>query len=73
LVLALVGVAHALGKEIVAEGVETTAQADFLREQGCQLLQGFLYSPAVPAEELEHRYRSGMKYVRASESQAVEA
>jgi diguanylate cyclase (GGDEF)-like protein len=73
LLRALVGVAHALGKEIVAEGVETTAQADFLREQGCQLLQGFLYSPAVPAEELEHRYRSGMKYVRASESQAVEA
>jgi diguanylate cyclase (GGDEF)-like protein len=75
LLQALVGVAHALGKEIVAEGVETEAQANFLRAQGCQLLQGFLYSQAVPAEELERRYRDTgrLSCERNSVSNAVEA
>ena len=36
----------------VAEGVETQAQAALLARQGCQLLQGYLYSPPVPAETL---------------------
>ncbi|GAA4502517.1 EAL domain-containing response regulator [Pseudaeromonas paramecii] len=40
----------------VAEGVETQAQADLLANQGCQLLQGYLYSPPVPAETLLARW-----------------
>ncbi|WP_164549832.1 putative bifunctional diguanylate cyclase/phosphodiesterase, partial [Altericroceibacterium xinjiangense] len=36
----------------VAEGVETAAQADHLRSRGCDFGQGFLYSPAVPAERV---------------------
>ncbi len=39
-----------LGLEVVAEGVETKAQATFLREHGCGLMQGYLLSPAVPSE-----------------------
>lgn len=45
--------AHALGLGVVGEGVETREQAELLREQGCDELQGFLFSPAVPAEEFE--------------------
>ena len=33
---------------VVAEGVETQGQVNRLFEQGCQLMQGFLFSPAVP-------------------------
>jgi EAL domain-containing protein (putative c-di-GMP-specific phosphodiesterase class I) len=37
---------------VVAEGVENEAQRAFLAAHGCDELQGFLFSPAVPAEEL---------------------
>jgi EAL domain-containing protein (putative c-di-GMP-specific phosphodiesterase class I) len=42
-----------LGLEVVAEGVETTAQADFLRSEGCHELQGFLFSKPLPKEAFE--------------------
>ena len=48
---AIIAMAHGLRLKVVAEGVETREQADFLRERGCDELQGFLFSPAVPAEE----------------------
>ncbi len=47
---AVVRIGHLLGKEVIAEGVETAAQAASLRAIGCQLGQGFLFSPAVPPE-----------------------
>jgi EAL domain-containing protein (putative c-di-GMP-specific phosphodiesterase class I) len=37
---------------VIAEGVETEAQRDFLRERGCHLMQGYLFSRPVPAEEI---------------------
>jgi diguanylate cyclase (GGDEF)-like protein len=47
----VVDLAHALGLEVVAEGVETPAQLDFLLGCGCDLAQGFLLGrPAEPAE-----------------------
>jgi EAL domain-containing protein (putative c-di-GMP-specific phosphodiesterase class I) len=42
-----------LGLSVVAEGVETEAQRDFLEAEGCHLYQGYLYSPAVTAVQLE--------------------
>lgn len=42
--------AHDIGLEVVAEGVETEAQLDFLREHGCDRVQGFLFGRALPIE-----------------------
>jgi len=49
---ATVALGHNLGLEIVAEGVETIAQRDFLAELGCDVLQGYLYSRPLPATEI---------------------
>ena len=45
----IISLAHALGVDIVAEGVENRAQRDALGHLGCTHLQGYLYSPAMPA------------------------
>jgi EAL domain-containing protein (putative c-di-GMP-specific phosphodiesterase class I) len=48
-----------LRQEIVAEGVETHAQMNFLRNLGCDQLQGYLFSPPVAPEAFEHLLRQG--------------
>jgi EAL domain-containing protein (putative c-di-GMP-specific phosphodiesterase class I) len=48
-VTALLAMAHGLGLDVVAEGVETPDQEAFLRRHGCGLVQGFLFSRAVDA------------------------
>lgn len=50
---AIISLGHALGKELVAEGVETKEQRDLLLGMGCDVLQGFLYSPPIPADRFE--------------------
>jgi EAL domain-containing protein (putative c-di-GMP-specific phosphodiesterase class I) len=40
-----------MGLGVVAEGVETEAQLEQLRELGCDSAQGYLFSPAVPGEQ----------------------
>jgi diguanylate cyclase (GGDEF)-like protein len=50
---AIIAMAHSLHLEVVAEGVETQEQMAFLRERGCDEVQGFLFSPAVTAAEFE--------------------
>ena len=49
---AIVALAAALDKRVVAEGVETEAQATLLRELGVDELQGYLFSAPVPVEAL---------------------
>lgn len=51
IVRAIISLAHSLRLRVVAEGVETAEQLEFLRNLGCDQYQGFHYSPAVPAEE----------------------
>lgn len=53
----IIAIAHSLGITMVAEGVETEAQEAFLREAGVQLAQGWLYSPALPADAFMAFYR----------------
>jgi len=49
----IIAIAHTLRLKVLAEGVENEAQLDFLQTQGCDLYQGYLTSPPLPAEEFE--------------------
>jgi diguanylate cyclase (GGDEF)-like protein len=51
IVRAIISLAHSLRLRVVAEGVETPQQLEFLRELGCDQYQGYFCSPAVPAKE----------------------
>ena len=67
IVRSLIVMAHNLGLEVIAEGVETQAQAEFLLGEGCEEAQGFLYGEPLSAIEFE-------KYLRARQltNKAVE-
>jgi EAL domain-containing protein (putative c-di-GMP-specific phosphodiesterase class I) len=51
-----IGLAHALGLEAIAEGVETREQYDTLRTNGCDLMQGYLWSPPLPPNVFAERF-----------------
>jgi diguanylate cyclase (GGDEF)-like protein/PAS domain S-box-containing protein len=51
---AIIAMSHNLKLAVVAEGVESQFQLDFMRRKGCDTIQGFFYSPAVPAEKAAH-------------------
>lgn len=53
IVSAIVRMAHDLGKAVTAEGIETEAQRDFLRELSCDAGQGYLFGRPMPADEIE--------------------
>jgi len=53
LVKAMIALAHTLEMTVVAEGVETPAQASALRRYGCELVQGFLFSRPIPVEDID--------------------
>jgi diguanylate cyclase len=48
---AIVAMAHSFGMTVIAEGVETVAQLDFLKALGCEDFQGYLFSKPVPADQ----------------------
>jgi len=58
IVAAITGIAHGLGKMVIAEGVETKRQADILGQLGCETMQGFLFSPPMLPAELKQWARS---------------
>ena len=49
-----------LGMRTIAEGVETKEQADFLRDAGCDIAQGYYYSKPVPTDEFERLLKEGV-------------
>jgi diguanylate cyclase (GGDEF)-like protein/PAS domain S-box-containing protein len=59
IVNAIVSLAHNLGMEVIAEGIETAAQLEALRALRCKRGQGFLFSKPLPAEEVERLMASG--------------
>jgi diguanylate cyclase (GGDEF)-like protein len=58
-VTAIIALAHSLNKEVVAEGVETAAQLQFLRENGCRVIQGYLFSRPLPEDKIREMLRDG--------------
>ncbi len=55
----IIALVHSLGKEVIAEGVETSEQAQRLAMLGCDEAQGYHYSRPVPAAQIEALMRSG--------------
>jgi diguanylate cyclase (GGDEF)-like protein/PAS domain S-box-containing protein len=58
IVRSLIAMAHNLGLEVIAEGVETSAQADFLINEQCEEAQGYLYAKPLPESEFEAYLRT---------------
>jgi diguanylate cyclase (GGDEF)-like protein/PAS domain S-box-containing protein len=63
---AVIAMAHSLGLEVVAEGVETRAQLDFLMRLGCDQAQGYFIGRPVPAEQLQQRLGGSACTARAA-------
>jgi EAL domain-containing protein (putative c-di-GMP-specific phosphodiesterase class I) len=55
IVAAIIAMAQKLGCSVVAEGVETEQEVEFLQEHGCHILQGYHYGRPVPVEEFRWR------------------
>lgn len=56
IVTAIILMAHALGLKTIAEGVETKEQLDFLKEQACDMYQGYYFSKPLPPDLLENLF-----------------
>ena len=57
IVASIIGLAHNLQLKVIAEGVETEEQLVYLREKGCDIVQGFYFSEPLPAEHLSNLLR----------------
>jgi EAL domain-containing protein (putative c-di-GMP-specific phosphodiesterase class I) len=53
----IITLAQQLSLEVVAEGVETQKQVEFLKSKGCHLMQGYYFSEAIPEDEINHYIR----------------
>jgi EAL domain-containing protein (putative c-di-GMP-specific phosphodiesterase class I) len=53
MVKTIIDMAKNFGLNVIAEGVETEAQFDFLKENGCMAFQGYLFSKPVPIDQFE--------------------
>jgi EAL domain-containing protein (putative c-di-GMP-specific phosphodiesterase class I) len=56
LVDVIIAMAHGLGLSVVAEGVESEAQLEYLRKRGCDECQGFLFSEPLQAADFAARF-----------------
>jgi sensor c-di-GMP phosphodiesterase-like protein len=77
----IIALAHELGKEVVAEGVETAADASYLRSIGCEYGQGYYYGEPMSAKEVgtllaalaSHRKRKQRERARAAPAKQPDA
>jgi diguanylate cyclase (GGDEF)-like protein/PAS domain S-box-containing protein len=59
IVRAIIGLAHSLGLEVVAEGVESGEQWEYFREHACETLQGFHFNPPLPSGQIRSVLQQG--------------
>jgi len=71
IVRAIVSLAHSLNLKVVAEGVETPAQLDFLKTAGCDEYQGYHYSRPLPADQFQRLIRNARPHDVLTEEDAV--
>jgi diguanylate cyclase (GGDEF)-like protein/PAS domain S-box-containing protein len=64
----IIGLAHQFKMKVIAEGLETEAQLDFLRAHGCDEGQGYLISKPIPPEALEALVNSRTQWLSSKES-----
>jgi len=57
---AIISMSHSMNCQVIAEGIETTEQLEYLKQQGCDLGQGYLCSRPVPAEDLSMLLQKGI-------------
>ena len=65
IVKTMIGMAHSLGLEVIAEGAETRDQINFIKASGGDSVQGFYYSPPVPFNQLPEMINQGFQRVVA--------
>jgi diguanylate cyclase (GGDEF)-like protein len=68
LVNAILSMASALRLQVVAEGVETAAQVDYLKAHGCRFVQGYLFGAPVPGAALDAVLQAGYPQLEAASS-----
>jgi diguanylate cyclase (GGDEF)-like protein/PAS domain S-box-containing protein len=68
IIRAVISMAHSLGLKVIAEGVETEAQLEFLMRERCDEVQGFLFSPAVPGDECALLVADGQRFASIIEA-----
>ncbi|GAB4171107.1 MAG: hypothetical protein Fur0039_11030 [Rhodocyclaceae bacterium] len=69
---AVIQLGHGMGLSVVAEGVETEAQRDFLRDAGCDSMQGFLFARPMTAAALDERLRAAKRASRLARVAALQ-
>ena len=70
LVTAVISLARGLNLDVIAEGVETRAQVNFLKSHGCRYMQGFLFSKPLTGAQLEQVLRNQQNRVQGTEEAA---
>jgi predicted signal transduction protein with EAL and GGDEF domain/CheY-like chemotaxis protein len=68
--LTIIRMAHGLRLDVIAEGVETAGQLEFLRRHRCDQIQGYLFSPPLPARAFGRLIREGLTLPPANDASA---